>query len=91
MPRGTAAAAIGAEAVAARVTLRATTRKRSNASSEYSTASAASAANGRADSESGNPRAACPSRTAMYQRTGRIAPQACENAFIPNVGKPTPA
>ena len=44
-----------------------------------------------ANSETGNPRAACPSKTAMYQRSGRIALQTCANAFMPTVGKPTPA
>ena len=40
--------------------------------------------------DSGSPRAACPSSTAMYQRNGRIALQAVENAFMARIGKPTP-
>ena len=46
---------------------------------------------GPAESETGSPRAACPSRTAMYQRSGRMALQVCAKAFMPIVGKPTPA
>ena len=64
---------------------------RSNARLANSTVRPASAAKGTADSETGNPRAACPSKTAMYQRSGRIALQTCANAFMPTVGKPTPA
>ena len=48
-------------------------------------------ANGRAESDTGRPRAAWPNSTAMYQRKGRIALQADENAFMPSVGKLTPA
>ena len=39
----------------------------------------------------GNPRAACPNQTAMYQRSGSNEPQACANAFMPRTGNPTPA
>ncbi len=64
---------------------------RSKARPAKSIARPASAANGTADSETGNPRAACPSKTAMYQRSGRIELQTCAKAFMPTVGKPTPA
>ena len=74
MPRGTAS---GAASVPARPSRGERVRcdqarMRDHARTANSTASAASAANGLADAETGNPRAACPSSTAMYQRSGRM-------------------
>ncbi|CUU19673.1 3hydroxyacylCoA dehydrogenase EC 11135 CDS [Bradyrhizobium sp.] len=71
--------------------LRVTFAMRIHARPAKSNARPASAAKGIAESATGNPRAACPSRTAMYQRSGRIALHVCAKAFMPMVGKPTPA
>ena len=64
---------------------------RSNAGAVNSTARPRKHAKERQDQETGNPRAACPSKTAMYQRSGRMELQTCANVFMPIVGKPTPA
>ena len=64
---------------------------RSTARPAKSMARPVSVAKGTAESETGNPRAACPSKTAMYQRSGRIVLQTCAKVFMPTVGKPTPA
>src|SRR5262249_51925200 len=64
---------------------------RSNARVTNNTVRPASIAKGRAESATGNPRAACPSKTDMYQRNGRMEVQTCANVFMPMVGKPTPA
>src|SRR5215470_18683412 len=70
-----------------RANLGPTADRRKNASRVYSTASPARAANGRAESDTGSPRAAWPSSTAIYQRSGRIVLHNCAKAFIPKVRK----